>query len=328
MMTLDERARSAAEAVHRSTSAYIPRAGVADLVRRRTLRRAALVGAAGLAVFAALFVATWLAEPTIDDAAEPTVRTAPEPAIEDPPPAPVVDPTLDQVPPVVADAQETEDEPDLDADPDGGVLAAPSTTMPPPTTSAPELTTTTAAPDTTPPLLVITAPEDGQVLDSKTVRFRGKTEPGAIVTAGKYVADVDDAGNWSIVLVLRVGGNRAAFTATDAAGNEATAGITVYYEEPKEEPPPPDVAFTAHATYGSCSFDPPYDVYYGTTQPGARVTITSEYGGGQVDANAEGQWELKVFFPEAPYGVVFAVKVKDELGNSKIFEFVSLVPPA
>jgi hypothetical protein len=330
MMTLEDRARSAADAVHRSTSAYIPRAGVADLVRRRTARRAALVGAAGLAVFAALFVATWLAEPTIDEAAElpePTVPTVDEPIVDEPSPAPVVEPPIDETLPVVVDPPQVEDGPAPAPEPDGGVLAAPDTTVPPSTTAVPEATTT-APPDTTPPVLIITAPEDGQVFDRTTIRFRGTTEPGAVVTAGKYVADVDDEGNWSIVLVLRDGGNRASFTATDAAGNESTASITVYYEEPKEEEPPPDVAFTAHSTYGSCELDPPYDVYYGTTEPGATVTITSEYGGGQVRADAEGHWELKVFFPEAPHEVVFPVKAKDEFGRSKTFEFVSLVPPA
>ena len=66
-------------------------------------------------------------------------------------------------------------------------------------------------------------------------------------------------------------------------------------------------------------------MYYGTADPGTKVTITSEYGGGTVSANDDGHWEKKVFFPEAPTEVVFLVTVKDHTGQKKKFEFVSLV---
>ena len=335
MMTLEQRARSAADAVHASTSAYVPRSGVADVARRRARRRAGLVAAAGIAVFVALLAGTWMVGPSIDDeVAEPPAPTVPdieEPIVE-PPPAPIVpgpreEPQNESVDPSPADEPVAPPTEQVD-EPDGGVVALPPVTEPPPSvTAAPPETVPTVPADTTPPRLTITSPEDGHVSDSKTIRFTGTTEPGAVVTAGRFEADVDDKGNWSIVLVLNDGGNRARFTATDAAGNETTVGITVYFEEPKEEPPPPDWVFTAHATYGSCSFDPPYDVYHGTAKPGTKVLITSEFGGGHVYADDGGHWELKVFFPEAPYNVGFLVKVRDEFGNQKSFEFVSLVPP-
>jgi hypothetical protein len=138
------------------------------------------------------------------------------------------------------------------------------------------------------------------------------------------VADVDRNGNWSIVLVVAKGANRARFTATDAAGNQTTAQIVVYFE-PATDEPPPEVRFTAHATFGSCDLDPPYDVYYGTAQPGSRIFVTSPYGEGTTRANDKGEWEIQVFFPEAPYGEVFAVKVRDEFDHRKTFEFVSWV---
>ncbi len=96
-------------------------------------------------------------------------------------------------------------------------------------------------------------------------------------------------------------------------------------EPPEEEPPPPEegVEFTAFATFGSCELNPPYDVYYGTSDPGTKVTITSEYGSGSVNADAEGNWEKKVIFSAAQYGETFVVTVKDHTGKKKSFEFVS-----
>jgi hypothetical protein len=180
--------------------------------------------------------------------------------------------------------------------------------------------------DTTPPEIAVTSPTDGATLTERVATFKGTTEPGARVMSGPYEANVSADGRWSIRLVLREGRNGARFTAIDEAGNEAVARITVLYEpeEPIKDDPPPEVKFTASATYGSCSFTPPYDVYFGTAQPGTVVTITSPYGGGTTEADAEGRWEKKVFFAEAPIGETFLVTVKDRSGSKKKFEFTAL----
>lgn len=174
--------------------------------------------------------------------------------------------------------------------------------------------------DTTPPDIVILAPKDGQVFEQSKVAYEGKTEPGARVFAGSYEADVDADGNWRIVLVLSPGANRATFTAMDAAGNTSSAMVSAVYEPPVEKK---DVAgFFAENVYGSCVESPPFDVYHGKGEPGSTVFVVSEYGSGQTTVGAEGGWELRVEFPGAPPGKVFAVKVKDSLGRSTIFEFV------
>lgn len=208
-----------------------------------------------------------------------------------------------------------------------------TTTMPAPTTSAyvvPATTSTTVPVDSEPPNLQITSPEDGAELEEKTVTFEGVTEPGARVFAGKYEADVDPSGNWHIVLILNEGSNVARFTARDAAGNESTAAVTVYYivEIPttttttvvEKEP----AEFTAFSQFGSCSETPPYDVYYGTGEPGSTVEITSEYGSGSVVVGDKGNWEKKVIFETAPPGMPFLVRVSDEFGRKADFEFVYL----
>lgn len=85
---------------------------------------------------------------------------------------------------------------------------------------------TTAPEDVEPPVLVVTSPADDAVVSTRTLRFEGRTEPGAVVTAwDRWIAEIDADGNWSIVLVLEPGGNAARIQATDASGN--TTEVTV-----------------------------------------------------------------------------------------------------
>lgn len=189
-----------------------------------------------------------------------------------------------------------------------------------------QTTPTNVAVDETAPALSITFPENGAVVAEKSLRFEGTTEPGAVVAAGPYLADVRNDGYWSIVLLLNEGGNLASFTSTDAAGNAAEASLSVTYQPPappKEEPPA--VEFTAFNTWGSCAESPPYDEYYGTAKPGTKVYVVSAYGSGSTIAQGNGEWYVKVFFETAPYGKTFEVKAKDEAGNKVFFEFTSLV---
>jgi hypothetical protein len=193
-------------------------------------------------------------------------------------------------------------------------------------TSLPVTTSSTVAVDDTAPALSITFPENGALVAEKSLRFEGTTEPGAVVAVGPYLADVDETGRWSIVLLLNPGGNLASFTATDPAGNAAEASVSVTYavaEPPKEEPPP--VEFTAVQKYGSCSESPPFDEFYGMAKPGTKVYIMSAFGSGSTTVAGNGEWYVKVFFETAPYGDTFEVKAKDEFGNKVIFAFTSYV---
>ncbi|MDF1594605.1 MAG: hypothetical protein P1T08_00720 [Acidimicrobiia bacterium] len=188
-----------------------------------------------------------------------------------------------------------------------------------------------APPDTVPPELVVTSPADGEHLKDTAVAFAGRTEPGAIVMAGPYEATVSEDGEWSIVLILGAGGNKASFSATDAAGNTSEAAIVVFYDPPetttttKPEAPPSEWVFTAYATYGECAEIPPYDEYSGTAAPGTTILVLSDYGSGSTVANAEGAYWVRVEFPTAPAGKAFVVKVKNETTYEKYtFEFVSV----
>ncbi len=316
MMTLDDRARQAAQAVRDSAADYTPATPFPVVVRRRRFVQVAQGALAFAAVVILLAVGAFL-------------RPTPEPDFADEDPAPIVEETPEEleVPPddVVPDLETPIDpfEPDpIDEVPDD----APPPDALPPTPQPPAEEPVEEPADVTPPMIEITSPEDGARFDVTTIWFEGITEPGATVAAGRWEADVDREGHWAIKLVLSEGANRATFTARDAAGNEATASITVYYDPPapKDEPKdePKEWEFTAHQVYGFCAEVPPFDVFWGTAQPGTVVTVTSEYGSGTAEVNAEGEWELKVYFEAAPLGKVFAVKVKDVHGNKKTFEFV------
>ena len=91
---------------------------------------------------------------------------------------------------------------------------------------------TTAAADTTPPAIVVTSPDDGETVTDSVVGFAGTSEPGASVVSGPFAATVDSDGDWTIKLVVSIGYNSTVFTATDAAGNEASQRIVIYYEPP------------------------------------------------------------------------------------------------
>ena len=198
--------------------------------------------------------------------------------------------------------------------------AAPAVAVVPP---AP---TTTVFVDAEPPLLEVTSPEDGAELGTKTVTFEGITESGASVFSGKWEAEVEASGEWHIVLILSEGSNVARFTASDTAGNESEASITVHYV-PEEKTTTTTIEkelakFTASATFGTCAETPPYDIYYGTGEPGSLVSISSEYGSGSVEVGEEGIWEKKVTFETAPPNTPFVVTVSDDFGRSKQFEFI------
>ncbi len=194
--------------------------------------------------------------------------------------------------------------------------------------------------DTTPPAIQILHPAEGQVFETKKVVFEGTSEPGARVFAGEHEADVNDAGNWRIVLILSPGTNHVTLRAKDAAGDVGEDSVTVVFkpvEEPKdgqeppkdhEEQPPKDGGggevnweFVAHQAYGQCAESPPFDVFYGKGKPGSVIHVVSEYGSGEAEVNGDGGWELRVYFEGSPIGQGIQVRVYDQFDHQQTFEF-------
>ena len=306
MTTLDARARRAAHSINAGIAEFTPATGFDVVVVRQQHWRTLRAGLAGVAA-AVLVVLAGVA-----------ITPSPSPEVAEIPTT-IVEPTLPKVeeprivPPVVVT---TTDAPE-----------AASTS----TTAAPAPTTSTTVADTIPPPLAITSPKPDEHFEVDVIEFKGTTEPGATVFAGQYQASVDGSGNWSIALVLSPGANGARFVATDAAGNQTEARVTVHYDLPETttttttKAPKEEYEFTAHNVYGVCEENPPYDVYWGTAPPGTPIYVESEFGTGSTVANEGGDWELRVNFPEAPAEEEFTVKVKDDKGNKFYFSFKYLV---
>lgn len=316
MTALDTFARSAATAVTESVAdVRAPIAGVgtatASAAAWRMFRYAAAGAAAGAAVVAVLVVAPAPEDETTHDTTPPTTA--------------VVTTTVPtDVTPTTIGVQETP-----------STVSAPNAEAPvvvPPATDEPP-----EAADVEPPLLKVLSPTDGHHLEAASVAFAGVTEPGAtVIASGKFAASVSSDGSWRIDLLLSPGANGVVFVASDDAGNTSEVRMTVFYDvEKPPEDPPKDTTTTTKATwefsasqkYGSCSEPVPYDEFYGKAKPGSTVDISSEFGGGSTVADKDGNYWVKVEFPSAPYGQVFSVKVKDEFGNKKVFEFVSNYKP-
>ena len=99
-------------------------------------------------------------------------------------------------------------------------------------------------------------------------------------------------------------------------GGRAEFSMKVYYPDHEEH------VFTANQKYGSCGEKIPYDVFWGTATPGAKIWVESKFGGGIAKANEAGTWELRVEFPEAPFGEPFPVFVESSDGGFAEFTFV------
>jgi hypothetical protein len=313
MTSLDTLARNAADAVHESVAdlptSTVPVGAAATAAAAWHMVRYATAGAAaGVAVVAALIVVAPDQGPVTTETSVTTTVAAPSTTA---PPATTVPPVATTVPPETT------------------TVPAPIEELPVvPGAAEPTSTTTTTEADAMPPVLQVSSPTNGEHFETEIVTFTGITEPGAKVTAsGKYAASVASNGDWAIDLVLAPGANGVVFTAADAAGNVSQARLTVYLDIPKETTTTTKAEkgweFSAFQKYGSCSEPIPYDEFSGTGKPGSTISVTSEYASGSTTVNEDGTFWLRVDFPAAPFEKTFPVKVKDEFGNKKVFEFVS-----
>ncbi len=314
MNDLDVRGRAAAEGLRRSVDRTDLKLAQQVLGEPVPLFRRALVAFAGGVAAAAAVLAVLLVgpfDPTTED-----VVTAPTTTVTS-----VLEVSPTSIDPV--DESEETVTPPVDE-----VTTAPSSTS--------SSTSTTVA-DTDPPVLQITDPVDGFESEDSRIEFRGITEPGARVYAGQYEATVDEGGEWSIVLLLSPGENRARFVAVDGAGNETEAWVTVTLVIPEtttttkpteettttkvDEEVEQTIEFKVFATYYESSASPPFEVYYGTGSPGTIVEFVSAYGTGRAEIGQDGTFEAKVVFSEVPLGESFTVVVESSEGHRLEFPF-------
>ena len=105
-----------------------------------------------------------------------------------------------------------------------------TTTVTEPTTTTLSTSTTTTTVTHEPPWLEVTDPQPSAVVTTAVYAFQGFTDPGCTVdVGGKYFADVDADGAWTLDLVLRPGGNATTITAADKNGVKTAVQVKVTY---------------------------------------------------------------------------------------------------
>ncbi|MGI0148413.1 MAG: Ig-like domain-containing protein, partial [Thermoplasmata archaeon] len=86
--------------------------------------------------------------------------------------------------------------------------------------------------DRTPPAVSLAAPASGSTVNVASVRVSGTTEPGAALLVNGIGVTVGSDGGFSLLIALAVGSNTITAIATDAAGNQNTASVTVTFADP------------------------------------------------------------------------------------------------
>ena len=106
----------------------------------------------------------------------------------------------------------------------GGVTPAPTPeeVTPPPT----------AEPIPTPKpefFVTVTEPTDNSIINADKVEVMGRTTPGAIVSVNGELAEVDEGGNFTMMVVLEEGPNIIEVIASDLEGNEESRTLVIMY---------------------------------------------------------------------------------------------------
>jgi hypothetical protein len=170
--------------------------------------------------------------------------------------------------------------------------------------------------------VVITSPGPETETDAATIVVSGEATPGLDLKVGGIPTPVAADGRWSQTVPL-VGGWNEIWAKGYVDGTKVaydTVGVHRLIPE--------TVDFTSNQQWGTCSENPPYDVFWGTATPGHQVKVWSEYGSKTVTVGESGTWEAKVYFEGAPAGTAVDVIVKNLAtgeGHSHTFMYT---PPA
>lgn len=160
--------------------------------------------------------------------------------------------------------------------------------------------------------------------------YKGTATPGTHIDVtsefGSASGEADVNGNWYVKVWFE----------GIPEGESRTFPVTVTHRESGQQQvfeftghhPGVTVAFSANQQNGSSPDALPWDVFYGTAEPNTVVRVWADYEGwpGWVEtvANADGNWEVRVEFPNAPANQPFAVKTMSDFTGEKVyFDFVA-----
>ena len=163
---------------------------------------------------------------------------------------------------------------------------------------------------------------NGQANSPMTQGFFGTAQPGSAIriASGFGVAETTAGpnGNWEATLTMPEvpPGTTVAVRITSST----TDRVREFTLQRPGTPTPPSIDFTANAGWATTDATPPVDEYWGTSTAGALITISSPYGGTQVESNADGHWTARPTFPDSPVGVTFNVHITSSKGTA-VFDF-------
>ena len=93
-------------------------------------------------------------------------------------------------------------------------------------TPAPEEVTPTPTPEF---FLAVTQPADNSIISTDKVEVRGRTSPDAVVSINGELAEVDEEGNFTMMVVLEEGPNIIEVIASDLEGNQESRTLVIMY---------------------------------------------------------------------------------------------------
>ncbi len=163
---------------------------------------------------------------------------------------------------------------------------------------------------------------NGQANTPMTQGFYGKAQPGSAIRVGSEwgVAETtaNGDGNWETTLTMPEvpAGTVVAVRITSST----TDRVREFTLKRPGTPTPVEIDFTANAGWTTTDATPPVDEYWGTSTAGAVITISSPYGGAQVESNGDGHWTARPTFPDAPVGATFNVHITSSKGTA-VYDF-------
>jgi hypothetical protein len=171
---------------------------------------------------------------------------------------------------------------------------------------------------------------NGQANSPMTQGFYGNAEPGsAIRIATQWGVAETVAGpnaNWEAMLtMIEVPPGTTVPVRITSNTSDRVREFTL--QRPGAAAPT-SIDFTANAGWTTTDATPPVCEYWGTSTAGAVITLSSPYGGVQVESNADGRWTARPTFPDAPVGVTFSVHITSTKGTA-VYDFaLTRVGPA
>ncbi|GAJ17309.1 unnamed protein product, partial [marine sediment metagenome] len=85
--------------------------------------------------------------------------------------------------------------------------------------------------------LTVTEPTDESIINADKVEVIGITTPGAVVSVNGELAEVDEEGNFAMMVVLEEGPNIIEVIASDLEGNQESHTLVIIYVPSPETPP-------------------------------------------------------------------------------------------